>query len=147
MLGGQVAVRQLRLGVPAPRGQLVGEHEQVERRVVGGEADDGGLGRGEQPQPVDGLGPRAASPRDRVAGRRGQPQVAVVAEVAQGGEGRRDRAAGAGRRDHRVDHRVAGPVGVARSTAARRSAASRCSSTETPFGAYAYLCRSTEIDW
>nr|BFE76731.1 hypothetical protein GCM10020092_100320 [Actinoplanes digitatis] len=26
-----------------------------------------------------------------------------------------------------------------------RSAASRCSSTETPFGAYAYLCRSTEM--
>src|SRR4051794_16745644 len=27
-----------------------------------------------------------------------------------------------------------------------RSVASRCSSTDTPFGAYAYLCRSTEIE-
>ena len=51
----------------------------------------------------------AARPRP---GCGGQPQVAVVAEVPQGGVRGGDRPAGAGGGDHRVDHRVAGPVGV-----------------------------------
>ena len=39
---GTGAVGQLGLGVPAAHGELVGQHEQVERRVVGGERDHSG---------------------------------------------------------------------------------------------------------
>src|SRR5262249_33598159 len=77
----------------------------------GGEADDGGLGRGEQPDANRGLH-RGRQFGDGVPGAGGELQVARVAEAAQGGERRGDGAAGAGGRDDRVDHRVARPVGI-----------------------------------
>ena len=110
--GRQVGVRQLGLGVPAAGGQLVDQDEQVERRsrsLVKQTTVDSGSAISRSPSTA-----RTASASPATASRvtRGQPQVAVVAEVPQGGVRGGDRPAGAGGGDHRVDHRVAGPVGV-----------------------------------
>ena len=139
--GRHAAEAQLRLGVPA---RARPARRRARTGPVAGEADHGGLRPAQQPQPVD-RRHGGGQPAHRVAGRARRAQVAVVADVPQRRPRRRDRAAGAGRRDHRVDHRVAGPVGVRevlrRAQRRRRGAAA----PRRPSAQYAYLCRSTEM--
>ncbi len=101
---------QLRLDVPAARGHLVGDREDV-AGAVGRQRDEGRVRCGDDLHAVD----LRESSHDRVRALEGgacEPLVALVTEGAHHRPGSGQRPSRLRRLEGRVEHRVAGPVGT-----------------------------------